>query len=76
MRARVARWGNSLALRIPAGLAADARLQEGTEVEVAVTDGKLVVEPVVSLAALVARITPENLPEPQLDDAPRGGEVW
>jgi antitoxin MazE len=76
MRARVARWGNSLALRIPAGLAVDARLQEGTEVEVALADGKLVVEPVVSLGELVARITPANLPELELDDAPRGGEVW
>lgn len=76
MRAKVARWGNSLALRIPSGLAEDARLVEGTEVEVAVADGRLVVEPVVSLAALVARITPENLPDREPDDAPRGSEMW
>ena len=76
MRAKVARWGNSLALRIPNGLAQDAKLREGTEVEVVVANGRLVVEPVVSLATLVARITPENLPEMELDDAPRGGEVW
>jgi antitoxin MazE len=77
MRARVARWGNSLALRIPSGIAEDAQLVEGSEVEVAVRDGRIVLEPVVSLAALVARITPENLPDLEFpDDAPRGGEVW
>jgi antitoxin MazE len=76
MRARVARWGNSLALRIPSGIAEDAQLVEGSEVEVAVADGRLVVEPVMSLAALVARITPENLPDLEFDDAPRGNEMW
>ena len=75
MRTRVRKWGNSLGVRIPSVVAADARLEEGAEVEVTVRDGELVIVPVLSLAELVARITPENLPE-LVDDAPRGAELW
>lgn len=75
MRTRVRKWGNSLGVRIPSGLAAEAHLDDGAEVEVTVRDGQLVIVPVLSLAELVARITPENLPE-LVDDAPRGQELW
>lgn len=75
MRTRVRKWGNSLGVRIPSGLAAEAHLDDGAEVEVTVRDGQLVIVPVLSLAELVARITPENLPE-LVDDAPHGQELW
>lgn len=75
MRTRIRKWGNSLGVRIPSGLAADAHLADGAEVEVTVRDGQLVIVPVLSLAELVAGITPENLPE-LADDAARGQEVW
>ena len=39
----VKRWGNSLAVRIPSNLAAEASLIEGQEVDVEVQDGQLVV---------------------------------
>ncbi len=76
MRTRVRKWGNSLGVRIPSALAVDARLHEGAEVEVTIREGQLVIVPVLSLAELVAGITPANLPD--LDDggAPRGGEQW
>lgn len=80
MRATVRKWGNSLALRIPSGMAEDARLSDGTEVEIVLRGGRLVVEPVaepdVTLDALVAGITPENLHGVQFDDGPRGAEAW
>jgi antitoxin MazE len=80
MRATVRKWGNSLALRIPSGLAEDARLSDGAEVDIAVRNGRLVVEPVaapeVSLEQLVAGITPENLHREQFADGPRGAEAW
>lgn len=76
MRVKVAKWGNSLALRIPSGLAEDAQLAEGTEVEVGVEGGRLVVAPALSLDALLARVTPENLHAPLLDGPERGREVW
>ncbi len=75
MRTRVRKWGNSLGVRIPSVVAADARLVEGAEVEVTVRDGQLVIVPVLSLAELVSRITPANLPDLP-DDAPRGAELW
>jgi antitoxin MazE len=46
MRARVQRWGNSLALRIPRSLAADAKLRQESEVDLTVVDGKVVITPV------------------------------
>ena len=74
MRTTVRKWGNSLGVRIPSVMAADVRIAEGVDVEVTVRDGALVIVPVLSLAELVARITPENLPE--LDaEAPRGTEL-
>jgi antitoxin MazE len=75
MRTRVRKWGNSLGVRIPGVVAADAHLEDGAEVEVTVRNGEVVIVPVLSLAELVARITPENLPE-LADDAPRGAELW
>jgi len=62
-------------VRIPSVVAADAHLQEGAEVEVTVRAGVLIIVPVLSLAELVARITPENLPELS-EDVPRGAEIW
>ena len=75
MRTTVRKWGNSLGIRIPNLVAEDAHLEEGTEVELAFRGGELVMTPVLSLAELVARITPDNLPE-LIDDTPRGGELW
>ena len=78
MRATVSKWGNSLALRVPRGLAEDAHLAEGAEVELFVQDGRLVVEPVlvIRLETLLAGITPENLHDEHFTDAPRGREAW
>jgi len=75
MRTRVSKWGNSLGVRIPNVVAVDAHLQEGAEVELTVRDGELIIVPVLSLAEMVARITPENLPELS-DDVRRGAEIW
>lgn len=63
MKAKIARWGNSLALRLPKSLTSELALREDTLVEIHIVDGKLVVQPgsqVSSLEELVAGITPEN----------------
>ncbi|MFP3568147.1 AbrB/MazE/SpoVT family DNA-binding domain-containing protein [Paraburkholderia sp. SIMBA_030] len=39
------RWGNSLAVRIPASVAAEAAFTEGQEVDVQVQDGQVLVRP-------------------------------
>jgi antitoxin MazE len=58
MRATVAKWGNSLALRLPRGIAGDADLTEGTVVDLAVEGGRIVVTPArapVKLSDLLGR---------------------
>lgn len=79
MRAPVRRWGNSLALRIPKALAERSRLSEGTEVDLAVEGGRLVVTPVApapSLAELLARVTDENRHAEVATGRPVGREAW
>ena len=39
------RWGNSLAVRIPANIASELSLEEGQEVQVEVIDGRVTVRP-------------------------------
>src|SRR5262245_46035397 len=45
MRAKVARWGNSLGLRLPKAIADEARLSEGQVVNLTVKDRSVVLEP-------------------------------
>ena len=66
MNARVARWGDSLALRIPGALALELAVEEGAELELTVSEGRLVAEPRppephFDLAELLAGVTPENI---------------
>lgn len=80
MRARVQRWGNSLALPIPSTFAAELAIEQSSEVELTIDDGRLVVTPVApsafTLEALLADITPANL-HAELDaGAPVGDEAW
>jgi antitoxin MazE len=65
MQTRVQKWGNSLGVRIPRGLADEVGLGAGTEVSLTAKDGELVLRPSLlsrlRLADLVAGITPENI---------------
>lgn len=80
MRARVQRWGNSLALRIPSAFAVETTIEQGSEVELTLEDGRLVVTPVkdpaFSLEALLAEVTPDNLHAEADIGAPEGAEAW
>jgi antitoxin MazE len=79
MRSHVRRWGNSLAVRVPREVAAATAIEEGTEVEVAVEDGRVVLTPrpaAPTLDELVEAITPDNRHEETDWGAPRGREVW
>ena len=79
MRARIAKWGNSLALRIPKAFAASARLQPGTVVELDLDDGRVVLTPMremFTLKDLLARVTPENIHESTDTGDPVGREHW
>lgn len=63
MKARMVKWGNSLAVRIPKPVAEEAKLKEGDALEIEVAEGRVEIRrasKVPTLAALVAQITPEN----------------
>jgi antitoxin MazE len=80
MRAKVQRWGNSLAVRIPKAFAEDLGLREDAPVEIGVVEGDLVVSPpparTFTLARLLAGVTEENVHH-EIETGPAvGGEVW
>jgi antitoxin MazE len=80
MRARVQKWGNSLALRVPKAFAAEVGLRNESPVDISVVNGKLVVEPVVepklTLEQLLTQVTEDNLHH-EVDTGPAvGSEIW
>ncbi|HVW20152.1 MAG TPA: AbrB/MazE/SpoVT family DNA-binding domain-containing protein [Opitutaceae bacterium] len=64
MKVPIQKWGNSLALRLPKALAHDARLVHGSEFDLRLEDGRVVLVPLKkrrpALEELLARVTPEN----------------
>ena len=65
MVTKVQKWGNSLGLRIPKSFATQARVAAGSEVDISVRDGCLLVRAVhrrqYSLAGLLKGVTRKNL---------------
>lgn len=80
MLVRVQKWGNSLALRIPAPFARETGLGQGSEVDLALEEGRLVVTPrppsAFTLDALVSGITDENRHDEIATGDPQGSEAW
>jgi antitoxin MazE len=79
MIVRFAKWGNSIAVRIPAAFAKEIAATDGATAEMSVVGGKLVVTPV---EGVVYRL--EDLVDPITDDMlhneietgePVGGEI-
>ena len=79
MTTQVAKWGNSLGLRLPKSVAVEARLGEGDTVDVTVRNGAIVIRPAgptYSLGELVRRITPKNRHRRTDWGRPVGNEAW
>jgi antitoxin MazE len=80
MRARVSRWGNSLAIRLPKAAVASLRVREGEPVDLVIEGETLMIRagrPHYTLDELVAAMRPEDEPE-VLDDVnapPLGDEL-
>ena len=72
----VSKWGNSLGVRLPRGIAEDARLSEGSVVDVRVEKGNIILEPVSapSLDDLLKRVTDSNRHGDILPATPTGRE--
>jgi len=79
MRSTVKKWGNSAAVRVPASVMEEARLEIDQPVDVRVEQGRVIIEPLAtlefSLDRLLAEITPENLHEEESFGPPVGREA-
>jgi antitoxin MazE len=83
MKTEFVKWGNSLALRIPATFAKEVGASEGKRAEMTVEEDALIVKVArpkrrrrYSLGELIEGITPENY-HPEVEwGPPVGNEVW
>jgi antitoxin MazE len=81
MRAKVQKWGNSLALRLPKALADEAEVQFDSPVEISVRDHVIVIKSLrrttsYTLDGLLSGITEENRHGEVATSAPIGQEIW
>jgi antitoxin MazE len=80
MQTKVQKWGNSLGLRIPKSFAEQAGVEAGSEVELAVEDGELIVRPIrqprYELKDLLRRVTSRNVHKEVETGDPVGREAW
>ena len=80
MQARVQKWGNSLAIRIPKSFAVQSHIDQNSLVEISVENGRIVLLPVappkVTLAHLLEGVTNENLHQEIETGESVGQEVW
>lgn len=76
---KVKQWGNSLALRLPSGIAKAAGLEDDTPVTITAVDGHVVIEPVrrrMTLSERLAKFDPKRHGGDLLDPPPAGGELF
>lgn len=79
MTTQVAKWGNSLGLRLPKSVAVEAHIDDGDMVDVTVEDGVIVIRPAgrrYSLDELVEGISARNRHRETDWGGTVGREVW
>jgi antitoxin MazE len=80
VQTKIQRWGNSLGLRIPRSFAEEAGVGAGSEVDLSIQDGDLIVKPTrrrkYRLKELLRKITVENIHAEVNTGAAVGREVW
>jgi antitoxin MazE len=80
MKARIQKWGNSLAIRIPKSFAAEAQINQDSLVDISLVNGNVMIVPIVepefTLNSLLAGITEENLHQEIEIDELLGNESW
>ncbi len=80
MQTKIQKWGNSLAFRIPKPFALEIGLDQNSVVEVSVSEGKLMIEPVnvpeYSLEQLLEQVTETNLHSEIATEPAVGNEAW
>lgn len=77
---KLQKWGNSLGLRLPKKLAEDLEIETGSEVDIAIVKGKLVLTPIKprkqTLSELLSKVTPSNRHDEVELGNKRGRETW
>lgn len=80
MKTRIQKWGNSLALRIPKGMAEDAALHLDSEVEMQIADGQIIITPIEEdeyrLEDLLTQVNEDNKHGEVDFGAAVGDEAW
>ena len=79
MKVKIKKWGNSFAIRIPRSIVDDARLENESEVDVSVANGRILLVPVpkavITLESLLAGVTEGNKHREVDTGAPVGNEA-
>jgi antitoxin MazE len=81
VRARVQRWGNSLALRIPRAFGRELNLRPESSVDMTIDSGRLILVPiedaaVPTLSQLLDQVSDENRHAEVDSGQPVGTETW
>jgi len=79
MKATVQKWGNSLAVRIPKNISKDTSVTEGSNIDILVENGNIILSPrkkEYSLKELLNNVTIENIHAEISTGEITGGEIW
>ena len=79
MKATIQKWGNSLAIRIPKNITKDSRVSEGSNIDIMVENGIIILSPSpkeYSLKELLKNVTNENIHSEISTGDYIGGEIW
>jgi len=80
MTAAIAKWGNSLAVRIPQAIAEQVQVQVGSEISIDIVDGKIILTPhrrkKYMLDELLDGMTSDNLHAEVSTGISVGNEAW
>jgi antitoxin MazE len=79
MKTVVKKWGNSLAVRLPGSISKDAMIKEGSNIDLKVKNGNIILSPSkkeYSLKELLKDITDKNIHSEISTGSNVGGEVW
>ena len=80
MVAKAQKWGNSLAVRLPKTMAEECGIQADTPIEIVREENTIIIKAMpkkqISLDALLAEITEENVHTEVQTGKPVGRELW
>lgn len=80
MVTKIQKWGNSLGLRIPKAYAEETGVEAGSEVDLSLEDGELIIRPVIvrklDLKHLLRGVNAENIHDEVETGKPVGREAW